>query len=104
MIAHTYQTFLFTICNSLYIPSLEHNLIPPFIMRETGTVVNNTLKIHVPNPESTNCALTFPDSKLKVPLQLWGKFSYFPSRMTASDEIHSCENIFLTLDGANWDP
>ena len=29
---YSHQTFLFILRNALYIPTLEHNLIPPFIM------------------------------------------------------------------------
>ena len=29
--------------NALYVPSMPHNLIPPFIMREAGIVVNSKI-------------------------------------------------------------
>ena len=32
--------------NALYVPSMNHNLIPPFIMREAGIIVNDVPKIH----------------------------------------------------------
>ena len=101
---YSHQTFLFILRNALYIPTLEHNLIPPFIMREAGLTVNDTPKIHTPNPDPSDHSISFPSSNLLVPLQLWGTFSYFPSRMPTSEEIHSCDKLFLTPDGTNWDP
>jgi hypothetical protein len=32
------------------VPAMEQNLIPPFVMREAGIVVNDTPKIHMKNP------------------------------------------------------
>ena len=101
---YLHQTFILIIRNGLYIPTLENNLIPPFIMREAGLTVNEVPKIHVQNPDSSDHAITFPSSNLSIPLQLWGTFSYFSSRTPTSDEIDSCDKIFMTPDGANWDP
>ena len=72
---YLHQTFILIIRNALYIPSLEHNLIPPFIMREAGIIVNDTPKIHVPNPDSSDHSISFPMSNLDIPLQLMGTFS-----------------------------
>ena len=47
---YLHQTFLFILWNALYIPNLEHNLIPPFIMREAGLTVNDTPTIYMPSP------------------------------------------------------
>ena len=80
---------------------MENNLIPPFIMRESGMTVNEIPKIHVLNPDSSDHAITFPSSNLSIPLQLWGTFSYFPSRTPTSNEIESCDKIFMAPDGAN---
>ena len=44
------QTFMLVIRNALYVPSMEHNLIPPFIMREAGMEVNECPKIHCDDP------------------------------------------------------
>ena len=47
------QTYLLVLRNSLCVPSMEHNLIPPFILREAGLVLHDTPKIHciVPSAE-----------------------------------------------------
>ena len=99
-----HQTFLLIIRNALYIPTLDHNLIPPFIMCEAGITVYEIPKIHVADPVSSDHSISFPSSNLLIPLQLQGTFSYFPSRIPTSEEIHSCDKIFITPDGTNWDP
>ena len=40
------QTYLLVVRNYLCVPSMEHNLIPPFILREAGLLLNDTPKIH----------------------------------------------------------
>ena len=46
----TGKTYLLLVRNALHIPSMEHNLVPPFILREAGLVVNDTPRIHVNEP------------------------------------------------------
>ena len=40
----TTRTFILIMRNALYIPSMGHNLIPPFILREAGLYVDETPK------------------------------------------------------------
>ena len=42
----TNQVYLLVLRNILYIESMEDNLIPPFILREAGLIVNKRAKIH----------------------------------------------------------
>ena len=44
------QTSLMVARNALYIESMDHNLVPPFIMREAGLEVDDQAKIHTPQP------------------------------------------------------
>ena len=48
------QTYLLVVRNALCVPSMEHNFIPPFIIREAGLVLHDTPKIHcnVPSAEA----------------------------------------------------
>ena len=38
------QTYILVICNALLIPSMEHNLIPPFLIREAELFLDETPK------------------------------------------------------------
>jgi hypothetical protein len=40
------RVYILLIRNAFYVPSLDHNLLPPFMMREAGVIVKDTPKIH----------------------------------------------------------
>ena len=44
------QTLILIVRNTLYIKSMEHNLIPLLIMQTGGVTVNDVPKIHCENP------------------------------------------------------
>ena len=68
--------------NTLYVPTIEHNLLPPFILREARIKCNNITNIHVKYPDVDDHALSFAVINICIPLQLWGLFSYFHTRVT----------------------
>ena len=41
------EKFLLVVRNALHVPSMNHNLIPPFAMRQAGIIVNNKAKYSV---------------------------------------------------------
>ena len=100
----TNETFVLIVRNALYIPNMDHNLVPPFILREAGVIINNVPKIHVQDPTENDHAIVFPDESLRIPLQLNGIFSYFHTRMPTSQEIDECTKIIITPDSTDWDP
>ena len=51
---YTMQSYLLMIRNALYVDTMQHNLIPPFLMREAGVEVNDIAKIHVKNPDDSH--------------------------------------------------
>ena len=61
----------------VYIPSIQHNLIPPFIIREAGVIVNDVPKIHCQVSTKDDHAIIFSKDDLRTPLKLFGVFSYF---------------------------
>lgn len=103
---YTHQTYILIARNVLSVPTIEHNLIPPFIMREAGIIVNDTPKIHKEDPSIDDHAIIIPhESNLRIPLQLNGVFSFFHTRCPTADEIRYCDNkIFITPDSESWDP
>ena len=44
------KEYMLVIRNALCVPSMNNNLIPPFIMRENGIVVNECAKIQCEDP------------------------------------------------------
>ena len=80
------KTYILAFRNALHVPSMNHNLIPPFVMREAGLTVNDVPKIHTKDQElndETHCIAAKEGDNgvdLKIPLKLDGIFSYFPTR------------------------
>lgn len=101
----TGQEYLLVVRNALYVKSMRHNLIPPFIMREAGVRVNDVPKIHSKDPTIEHHSISFKDSDLRIPLSLWGIFSYFVTRAPTKTQMSECEEVYLlTPNGERWDP
>ena len=101
---YTMHSFLLMIRNAIYVENMVDNLIPPFLMREAGIIVNDTAKIHIHQPGEKDHAIIFPDDSLKIPLKLHGIFSYFDHRSPNLNEIDHLEVLFLTPDSSKWNP
>ena len=86
---------------------MEHNLIPPFILREAGLVINDTPKIHCNVLSDEYHSLFDVETGLRIPFTLDGTFSVFKSRSLINEEINNGEDfetVFLTPNSNNWDP
>ena len=68
---HFGQQYILVLWNALYTPLMNNHLIPPFILREVGLLVNKMPKIHTD-------AIYFKESDLQITLSLHEIFSYFP--------------------------
>ena len=90
--------------NALHVPAMEQNLIPPFVMREAGIVVNDTPKIHVKDPTIEDHSLYFEETNFRIPMALWGTFSYFPTRSPTNDELAACDDVYLLTPNGIWNP
>ena len=100
----TNETYILIIRNALHIASMNHNLIPPFIMREGGVTVNDIPKMHCVDPTIEDHCISFKDTDLRIPLQLSGVFSYFNTRKPLASELYSKDKIFITPDASEWNP
>jgi hypothetical protein len=58
--------YILLIQNALYVPSLDHNLLPPFMMREAGVIVKDAPKIQLEDPSKEDHALTFPETGFRI--------------------------------------
>ena len=96
---YSMKTYILAVKNALHVPSMEHNLVPPFILREAGLVVNDVPKIHTRQDElsnDTHCIVANEDTNgidLRIPMKLDGAFSYFATRKLTEEEINNCEYI-----------
>jgi hypothetical protein len=90
--------------NALHVPSMDNNLIPPFVMREAGLIVNDVPKIHLREPTVDDHAILFEDFDLKIPLALWGIFSYFPTSAPTTAQLDACDDVYLLTPNGDWNP
>ena len=88
-------TYILIIKNALYITSMNNNLVPPFIMREAGLIVNDVPRVHIWQEDltnQTNCIVSMVEgddngTNLNISIKLDGIFSYFPTRKLTMDEL-----------------
>ena len=100
---YTGTSYILIINNAIHVPSMTNNLLPPFILRENGIQVSDVPKIHVSNPTTNDHAILFPETGFKIPLSLWGVFSYFPTSKPTTDEMNGNDEIYM-LTPARWNP
>ena len=98
------KTYIHVVRNALYVPSMHNNLIPPFVIREACVEVSEVPKIHVHDPTVEDHSIYFTDQDLRIPLSLWGIFSYFPCRKPCEQDQLDDNILFLTPDGPEWNP
>ncbi len=101
---YDHRTYILLVRNALYMPGLENNLLPPFILRQAGLQVNDTAKIHCADPTVDDHCITFPGNDLCIPLHLDGIFSFFHTCKPEDDELQSCDKMFITPDENHWNP
>ena len=94
---------ILVIRHALHVESMNHNLIPPFMLRAAGVEVNDRPKIQTNDPSVEDHSLYFEDAKLRIPLCLNGIFSYFPTTKPSLQIMQSCEDV-LVLTPSRWNP
>ena len=102
------RTVLLAMHNALYIPEMEENLLPPFVVRRQGHKLSEIPKIQVDDPKETDHCLELDDNGMRIPLQLNGIVSYFHTRKPTEDEYEEAivrDNVIsLNVDEEKWDP
>ena len=71
------KTYLLLMRNVLHIPEIDHNFIPPFILREGGILVDECPKSLSINPSIDNHSLYCRDADLRIHFDLTNTFSSF---------------------------
>ena len=108
------KTYILVLRNVLYVPLMDNNLIPPFMLmdnnlippfmlREMGVTVNDIPKIHKEDPTVYDHAITFLETGFRIPLSLWGIFSYFPTSKPTHDDLFNPNEVYI-LSPATWNP
>ena len=77
--------------NALYYPDINCNLIPPFILKEAGLIVNETPKFQCKNPTVENYSIYSKNHDLRIHLKLQGTFSYSNTCAPTAEEIQDAD-------------
>ena len=101
---YTNKECLIIMRNALYVPSMLINLIHPFILRESGVVINDKPKIHVSDPSLDDHAVIFVKENMRIPLKLNGIFSYFETTNPIPEQVRDCEDVLLITPDHNCYP
>ena len=93
----TGETYIIVIPQALYLGEhLDYTLLCPNQLRHNGVIVDDVPRHLAPDPEvATHDA--------RIPLELHGVISGFPTRTPTPDEIENCKWLILTSD-LEWDP
>ena len=97
------KPYILVLQNALYVPSMENNLIPPFMLREMGVTMNDVPKIYKEDPTLDDHVITFMEMGFRIPLSLWGIFSYFPASNPTHDDLINRTEVYI-LSPATWSP
>jgi len=83
----TGKTTVLLLHNALHFEEMESHLIPTFLMREAGLIVDECPKFQAIKPTLRHHSIYCPESKLLMPLNLRGIISYLPTRLPTSEEV-----------------
>ena len=71
------------------------NMLPPFIIRKQGIQVQEIPKIQTPKATISDHSIYFSDTGFRIPLSLWGIFSYFPTRKPSVQDLTDIDEVYL---------
>ena len=90
-------TYILIARNNISIPFMDHNLIPPSILREAGLTVNDNAMIHLNELSIDDHAIISPNYDLMNRLHLHGTFSCFSTWMSTPDDILDPASLVVVI-------
>ena len=84
---------------------MDNNLITPFVLRETGIIVNDQAKIHCDPITVTKKDHTIQDREtgLFITMQIRSTISYFLTRKSFDEDFVDGLMVIITPESATWD-
>ena len=74
---------------------MSNNLLPPFVLHQAGIKLNAMPKIQVDEPTTEYHSLIFPETGFRIPLSLWGVFSYFITCKPTATDMQNYDEIYM---------
>lgn len=89
----------------LYVPTIYHNLIPSFILRQADDIILKDLpKIHCQHPTKEGHCLLHHNINISIMLNLDGLFSVLDIRKLIINHFIHGVCISITPEGTTWNP
>jgi hypothetical protein len=102
------QTVLLIAHQSIFSPSLNHNLLSTMQMRLHDVIVNETSKFQSLNPTKLSLSISVRSENVEdvlvIPLELHGVVSCFPTFKPTQLEFETCDRYELTYESPEYDP
>ena len=98
------QVYVLVFKDALSVPSIENNLIPPFIMRESDMEVKNTAEINAMDTSVEDHSIYFPNFDIRITLFLHSVLSYFPKYKPSLVTLEGIYEIYLITPEGRWNP
>jgi hypothetical protein len=102
------QTVLLIAHKSIFSPSLSHNLLSTIQIRLHDVIVNETPKFQSLNPTKLSHSISVRgdnvEDVLRIPLELHGMVSLFPTFKPMQLEFETCDRYELTYESPEYDP
>ena len=80
------MTYLLVMRNALLIPTMSHNLLPPFLIREVSLFLGETPKFQSTDLSKDNHTIFDQETGMRIHLQFNETFYYFPTRPLTLEE------------------
>ena len=80
-----------------------NNLLPPFMLRDSGITINEVPKTHVSSQTEEHHSIMFQETNFKIPLSLYGTFSYFPTSKPSIKDLEEPDDVYV-LTHTIWNP
>ena len=101
------ETIILIVHQAIHNPNVQHNLLCPLQLRMNDVIVNECPKFLTVTPtdkDHTIIANSPGDDELRIPLDIRGTTSCFPTRKPTSEEFAECRHVELTYSDPDWDP
>ena len=89
------KSYVLVVQNAIHVPSMDDILIPPFMMREAGIMVNEKAKIHMDDPKDSDHTIMFNSTGFWILLYLWGIFSYFSTQHPMREDLLAGHDVYV---------
>jgi hypothetical protein len=105
---HSGQTVLLIVHQSIFSPSLNHNLLSTVQIRLHDVILNETPKFQSLNPTKLSHSISLRSDNVEdvlvIQLELHGVVSCFPTFKPIQLEFETCDRYELTYESPEYDP